>query len=71
MLYFDTPHSGECFLLEQVDELSLIKRIPANDYVVVSNLDVLTGRWDFGRYYGGGIGALERAAQCLKKEAFE
>ncbi len=34
MLYFNNPGAGECVLLEEVDDLALVYREKARDYVV-------------------------------------
>jgi hypothetical protein len=39
MFYFRNPGAGECYLIIQVDDLFLIKRMSLSDYIVVRNLD--------------------------------
>lgn len=67
MLFFETPNSGECYLLEQQGEVSLIKRHVANDYVVVIGIDLKDGTWRSGFYFGAGIIGLENAISYYKE----
>lgn len=69
MLYFKNPGVGECFLIIQVEDLSLIKRLEVNDYVVVRNLDLKSCQWDHGHYFGEGLSAIERSVDFIKKES--
>lgn len=67
MLYFNNPGAGECVLLEEVDDLALVYRERASEYVVVSGLDKKTFEWNHGHYFGSGIAALARATEYLIK----
>lgn len=71
MIFFNNPGNGECLLIIQIEDLSLIKRMEPNDYVVARHLDLKSGGWAHGRYFGEGLSAIERAVHYMKKESMK